>query len=364
MWSKGILILLSIFLLEQSGFSQDSSKFVHSFSFRTGYGFITTHNTTMLYFTNQHMPKLELTYEKINTRNKAWENEYQHANFGMGISNFIFQNEIIGNATALYPFLNFNLLGKNKLQWKFRTAIGMGYITKPFNEKSNYKNSAIGSPINLYFSFLTELNYQISQRLSINTAIDFSHFSNSSFRKPNLGINIPSINLGLRYHVGKKQEIPIPNKPIVEDTKIHIELAGAYSFHEIYPIGGKTYHTKNLSLNLVKRVNFKSSFIASVDYFHNPAIHDELARDSIYVNKGWGSTQIGIGIGHYLHLGRFSMGNHIGFYLKNENVFLRPYYNGFSGNYELNKNMKFFICLKTHLAKAEYLLIGFKYQLK
>lgn len=364
MWLKKIITLIVILSIGKTCVSQENTKYIHSIGIRSGYGFITTHNSTMLYFTNQHIPKLELTYEKTNNRAKAWENEYQNSNFGLGLSNFAFNNPILGTATAIYPYMNINLLGKNRLQWKFRGAIGMGYISKPFDEKTNYKNSAVGSSLNLYFSFFTELSYQLTPKFSINTAVDFSHFSNSSYRKPNLGINIPSINLGLKYHVGKSQEITQAIKPELKDKKTHLEIGGAYTFHQIYPIGGKTYHAKNLSLSLVKRINYKSSLIASIDYFHNTAIQDELARDTIFVSEGWGSSQIGIGIGHYLHFGKFSMGNHIAYYLKNENIFLRPFYIGFSGNYQLSDRLKGFVCLKTHLAKAEYLLIGFKYQLK
>lgn len=351
------------FIATFSIYAQTTTEFKNVLSYRMGYGFITAHDNTMLYYTGQHISHHEVTFEKSNFLNTKWQQEFPKSNFGYGISYYDFSTDVLGSALSVYPYLNFSLWSQRKLQWKLRTAIGCGLLTQPYDEKTNYKNSAIGSRFNLYFNFLTELRWRFSNQFSYSLALDFGHFSNTSFQKPNLGINIPTLNTGMIYYFGeKKVKNELDDQSFIK-PKAFFEFTAGIGANEIHPANGNKYFVKSLSLNRVHHVNAKSSLLYGIDFFHNPAITELLKRNEVYINEGWQTTQIGIGIGHYLHVGNFSLGNTLGYYVKNEYNEYTSLYFGISGNYDFSTRTKTFIQLKTHKAEAEYLLVGLRFKL-
>lgn len=360
---RNFTIFIWLFLYSSMLLSQDKEYYPNRISYRMGYGFITNHSPSMLYYTDRHISHQEITFEKANFLNSAWGREYPNSSYGIGLSYFDLETNILGKAWSVYPYLNFNILKREKVQIHFRTSIGLGYVSRPYDEISNYKNSAIGSRINLYFNFLGEFRWRFSEHYALSFAADFGHFSNTSFQKPNLGINIPTANLGLAYYFGEKQVKANPEANSFSPKKTQTELSLGLGMNEIYPANGEKYLAKAISLYRVKPLNFKSSIFYGLDLFHNPAITEELKRDSIRIDKNWETAQVGLSVGHYLHLGNFALGNTIGYYLKNENPYYTSLYFGISGNYRFNPKTSAFIQLKTHRAEAEYLLLGLRLKL-
>lgn len=358
-----ILLLFHCFLIAKLCAAQTTESFSNHIGYRAGIGFITNHSPSMLYYTNQHIAHHEITFEESNFLDSDWGSEYPNSNYGFGLSIYDFNTNVIGQGVSFYPYLNFRLLNKEKLQFIFRTAIGLGYIEKPYDEINNYKNSAIGTRLNLYFNFLGELRWQFHQQFALSIASDFGHFSNTSFQKPNLGINIPSLNAGLYYSFGEKRQKTKPVEPEFSPKSFITEASAALGFNEVYPANGDKYLAKFLALHRVKKLNPKSSIYYGMEFFQNPAVSEVLKRDSIKTGKDWEASQIGIAIGHYLHLGKFALGNTLGYYLKNENPYYTKMYFGVSGNYSFTKRSTAFINLKTHKAEAEYLLIGIRFKL-
>lgn len=361
--------LSTIFLLFAFGnlLAQENSFPKYKLEAKIGYGFIITHSPSMEYITNQHLENIEFIFEKSLNGYKEWHQWYSFPSFGFGFNYFNLNNpKHLGHGFSLAPHYNFFIVKGSKTNVKLKTALGLGYITKPFDSQENYKNVAIGSGMNLFFSLKLQANIRLSKYLDIIIGPGFSHFSNTSFSKPNLGINIANIEGGLAYHFGEKVSYLKKRDEEIKEFKageLSFLLRGGFGINEIYPAEGDKYFASVLTGMGEKRLNRKSSLGSSFDVYHNPANRAELANDSIFINKGWETVQMGIGIYHVLHLGDFGVGFKWGFYLKNENEDLGFMYHEFFGRFGLNERLNGVISLKTHFAAAEYLMLGLSYKL-
>ncbi len=362
---KFLSSVLLIFALG-SLLAQENSFPKYKLEAKIGYGFIITHSPSMEYITKQHVENFEIVLEKSLNGYKEWHHWYGFPSFGFSLNYFNLNNpKHLGQGFAIAPHYNFFIIKGTRANVKLKTALGLGYISEPFDSKENYKNVAIGSGMNLFFSLKLQTNIKITESLDLLIGPGFSHFSNTSFSKPNLGINIANIEGGLAYYFGEKVSY-LNRQEKSKDYKsepISYLIRGGFGINEIYPAEGDKYFASVLTGMGEKRLGRKSSLGSSFDIYHNPANRAELANDSIFINKGWETVQMGIGIYHVLHLGKFGAGFKWGFYLKNENKDLGFIYHEFFGRFGLSEKLNGVIALKTHFAAAEYLMLGFSYKL-
>jgi len=355
----GIALCLSFFTL-----AQDSSSFQGQIGIKGGRGFIIAHNPTISYLTFQHISKLEVYSEKNTLGEKLWHQRYNYPRYGISLSYFDLNNDHFGSAVSILPYFKFSLFRNIKpFDLWFRGGIGLGYIENPFDPENNFKNIAIGSQLNVFFSFLLDAEFKVTERQSISLGANLSHFSNTAFAKPNLGINIPTVEVGLIQRLGNKTNRVIQEDSPFERPKVNWQLYYGVGWNEVSPNDPKKYIANAFSLRAERQYNHKSIIGLGPDFFYNPAQIGALELDSIYIDKGFENLQFGLSFHHILRFGRISNIVQIGYYLKTENEDEGNYYQIVGGKYHFSKSLKGLIALKTHLSKAEYLMFGFEYNL-
>ena len=83
-----------------------------------------------------------------------------------------------------------------------------------------------------------------------------------------------------------------------------------------------------------------------------------MENDSIYIDKGWDNAQLGVSIYHVLHFNRIENYIQMGYYLKTNDEDIGNIYHIFGGRYMVTEGLRVFVGIKTHFAKAEYLMWG------
>lgn len=362
---KILLSFLCIVLCStECSFTQEGNNTTaYRIGLNTGMGFIMTHSPSMKYITAQHIGKQELYFEKSTDGSKIWSQRYGFPEIGLGLSRFQLNNKAhFGNALALAPYFNFTLTENSWARLTLKPALGIGYVQKPFDVAENHKNVAIGSQINLFFSVSLNGEFDISETFGINLAAYFSHFSNTSFQKPNLGINIPTIESGVYYRFGDNViQRKLPEEKY-ERKKANWMLLGGFGINEV-TAGNKKYLASSLSISREKQVNYKSSLALSLDFYYNSSQIESLRADSIYIDHGIDNLQVGLSFYHVLHFGKFGVISQAGYYLKSEDESLTRYYQLAGGRIQLNERLSGYFGLKTHFARAEFLLVGLNYRL-
>lgn len=323
-----------------------------------------THSPIMQYVSEQHLIKFEGYFQKRLIGDQDWHQNYNFPFAGILFSRFHFQKqEFFGNAFALSPYYSFSLLRSERWKVQLRTTVGVGYIEKSFDIAENYKNVAIGSSFNLYFGLQLQTEYWINKQWALLLGTDFSHFSNTGAVQPNMGINLPNLEFGLIHQFGESTDPKRSDSRLEFKPSNHWQLRYGVGLNQTYPVNGPNFLASAFSVEWEHRLNRRSSFGSALDLFYNPVQKVNLARDSVEIDGGWQNLQMGLSF-HYLQtFGKFKSGVKAGFYVKKEDPELDFLYTEVYGQHLLIGDLDAFISLKTHLTRAEYLLIGIKYAL-
>jgi hypothetical protein len=345
--------------------SQQSEDFRFQAAAKVGYGFIMNHSPSMEYITNRHVAKLELSLEGNAFGESPWNERYNFPRVGLSIAAYDFNNQThLGKAIGVAPHFNFKLLGQNKIQWRMRTGIGLGYVQKPFDSEENFKNIAIGSKLNIYFSIVSEIEIKLLERLGILLGASFSHFSNSSYQKPNLGINVPAADVGFCYRFGEKKVRDFTPEPEFEGEKAFWRITAGGGWNEVNPQAKQKHLAYALSFAREKKVSNKSSIGGSVDFYYNPVQRLILQAENVQINKGFENVQYGFSFYHVLHYGKLESFVQAGYYLQTEDKEIGNLYQLVGGRYNIGKRFNALLAIKTHFAKAEYLMFGLGFKIE
>lgn len=326
-------------------------------------GFLIGHHGSMRYLMEEHVKGFELTFTKPTHGEKLWQRAYHYPQTGISFIYLDLGNpQHLGYGVSLFPFINFPLVTGRSVSLYFRAGSSLGYISKKFDRVTNHKNDVIGSHINGFMNFYLNAAIKLTNALDIKSGIGITHFSNAAITVPNLGVNIPTLTLGLTYRFNTK------NIQLVADTFTHtakrndIVLYYLGGVCELEPINGPKYFTYGLDATLERTFNTKSKFITGVDIFYNTANIDKLKQKEITITR-LQNIQAGVKVGYALIVNRLSLPIETGVYLYTKLISNGYVYNRIGIRYDFSKHFILSLTLKTHFAKADYFEAGIGYKL-
>lgn len=307
------------------------------------------------------------------TNEDGWASRYGYPSYGIGLySGFLSNAEVFGNPNAIYGFIKFPLSHSSRRNvFAIEPSLGLTYNLKPYNSETNPYNDAIGARAAVYFNLDFGFTFKWTREMDILYGLDFSHFSNGSTYKPNTGLNLFGLNVGLKYNYNRNQlrnveafygedEFPARFKrPHRSPTLIDRNQSIA-----IYVASGAAQDDSLIGSDILLGVftglidyeyqfNEKSAVTGGVDLFYDNRFQDREALDR------W---LTGVHVGYDFRFYRFAVKMQVGTYLGDNNgkgnFFMRP-----SLRYNLSKNIFAQVGLKTLAGgAADYIEygIGFK----
>lgn len=343
----------------------------------SGFGLETNMNAGKIFRHSPKFPKqlpdvattLELNFIAQTYGTKAWQQrrDFPVVGFGVAYTNYGIDS-IYGKCISIYPNLEIPLIKKNKFQWTIRAGFGLGYVTKNYHRYPDFDtvNTAIGSHMNNYSIFATDIRYRINKHVDVQAGFNFSHISNAALRAPNLGINMYGTHVGVRY-------FPVTNEPkkIIRDLaplknrwliQGRIGLAGK----EQAAPDGPLYPIYILTAYASKRYWSKNKLLMGVDYSYHPEIYTFLRNNEVEVGKERANSWRGaVFIGNEFLVGRVGILFQVGVYWHNIYNAENAFYEKLGGNlYLINKETGFLkelylsMLLKVHLEEAELVEAG------
>ncbi|MFM9945103.1 MAG: acyloxyacyl hydrolase, partial [Bacteroidia bacterium] len=253
--------------------------------------------------------------------------------------------------------------GKNYLAWRLGT--GIGYLTQKFDFYKNRQNMAIGSNWNGCIQMGLIYQTKISNKLSLKTGLGFTHYSNGSIRVPNLGVNMPSLFLGLQMGYGKPANLFTDSTNAFKTTTKPNEILFNYAFKERFTAKPIPFHIFSLGYRWNKPISSVRRWYLGADLVWDPThpyshfLFDDNPRVGID-----NSTELGVLIGHRYDIGAFAMLTDVGFYLLNPYQTKYFSYQRIGFRYELNKDWFVNGTLKVHFGTADYFEWGLGYKFK
>ncbi len=303
---------------------------------------------------------------------KAWEQRRKYPTVGIGVTYINYgMDAVYGQCASLYPNITLPLISGKRLEWTLRIGDGIGYVTKDYRRIAPIDtiNVAIGSHINDYAQFMTNLRYHVNKHWDVQVGGQFTHISDASFHKPNLGINMYGGHIGFRY-------FPVTSRPPRIERKLtrlknrwlaQVRLSMAYVSGNTP--SGPLYPVYIASGFMSKRWLSKNKAFAGIDYSYHDNIYAYLRNNGLEAGKeAQSSYKSAVFFGNEFLLGRIGIVLQVGVYLKQAYLTTDPYYEKVGGHYYIVQRehgpvKEFFLSafLKTHKTSAEFgeLGIGF-----
>ncbi len=262
-------------------------------------------------------------------------------------------------------------------------GMGIGYLTKRYDEFTNPRNPAIGSHLN----GMMHLGYHLDAGRYLNehgwkmyAEAGLVHFSNANWRQPNFGVNIPYLSIGAKRTLflitdgkGKAnsaswkhvKQIGASSPPLKLRLQSPQHLLGfRLGRRQIELDQRRTFVNAVLEYNcefpkglLGPRLRVGANVFFDKSYMYKKF---GLKSDAISLND---FTEVAISAGSHWEYGKWGFIVDAGFYLFRPDDTKRRYYEGVGVSYKATQRMYLIARLKAHLSSADYMEWGVSYQL-
>ncbi len=242
--------------------------------------------------------------------------------------------------------------------WGF--IMGIGYISNPYDVVNNSRNRAIGTHGNAFGQLYLGGSQKLYNGITLDLNLRFSHFSNGAWKAPNLGINMPTVSLG----ISKK----IKTNPIITQP---LQRAVWSPFGSLR-LGGKSLDIDDTRLFLIPVMELGISYSMSGSArlrFALAAQADPFYRfqkfEPISPFTFSNGVDLGISVGYHKRWGAWGMLADLGWYVyKPSRGYKTPYFEALGMTYEVDRNFTLIGRLKANKTTADLIEWGVVYHLK
>jgi len=332
----------------------DSTLTFFKTSIEPHYGFIIPHNQSMKYVVQKPVWGADITFFKRTGGNRLWHLLYRKPSIGAGLHYMNLGNpDYFGSAIAVYVITGFYLKEKTNT-FAYNFGYGLCYMTRPFNADNNYFNIAIGSHLNIFLRASFGYNAEI-RNIGVKPFLSFIHFSNGSFKKPNLGLNMVSAGMMIALPVKKQYCFPLIGVPNFLDEKYTVSVSAGTTVHQKEPPLSPLYPVYILSAEGAWVYSYKHS--AGIGFYWT---HDR----AIIYQKDYPEHNP-VRSGPYLHFntfyGKFAFSAQSGVYIYDKYKHDAPVFTRLGFSYTFLPNLKTGFYLKSHFFVADYFELSVSY---
>ncbi len=326
-------------------------------------GIIISHTAPVAHLVASHPTGFELNVQRQTTGAAPWHGWYHYPKVGLALVYYDYHNPILGQSYAASVYLSKATSRTARHDLSFRLGTGLAYFPQHYDLYTNRKNTFVSSALNATLQMRLEYDVAIGQHLGLLMGLALNHYSNGATAKPNFGINLPTLLLGLNYH--QLRPVPTatalaPDPNDIGHTFWNISTSLGYKQRS----GGDQTHylVNSVTLAAGRRVNRKSNLLVGVEGFYDRSLVAAL-RDTAQSQDHLPDVKKAGGfVGHELLFGRLALVTHLGFYVYNPYKSNPFFYERVGLKYQFTNLLFADIDLKAHRAAAD--VIEFKVGVK
>jgi hypothetical protein len=321
--------------------------------------FILNHTAAISHLAASHPTGFELNAQRQTTGRAAWHGWYKYPKVGLALVYYNYHNPILDRSYAASLYISKPFLRTRRQDLSFRLGAGLAWFTNPFDLQTNRKNTIVSSSLNATLQLRVEYDYALSEHLGLLVGVAVNHYSNGATTKPNFGVNLPSVVLGLNYH----QQRPAPTVPYLAPAPADVGhsflLASTSIGYKQFGLSDdEKYFVSSVTLAAGRRVNRKSNLLVGLEGFYDRSL---LAAQKDTIRSGEKLVDVkkaGVFVGHELLFGRLAFVSHLGIYVYNPYKSNAFYYERLGLRYQFTNVVFGAVDLKIHRGAAD--VIEFK----
>ena len=278
--------------------------------------FIMAHTDAIRHLVVSHPTGFEVNLQRQTTGVAPWHEWYKYPKIGVALTYYDFHNPTLGYVFAASPYISKTFSRGPKHDFSFRLGAGLAYLTNPYNQDTNHKNTIASSALNATLQFRFEYDYALTPHLGLLAGVGLNHFSNGATTKPNFGANLPSVVLGLNYH----QQRPAPTYHAGEELPADIgrnffNASTSFGFKQRNEGDKQKYFVNSVTLAVGRRINRKSNLLVGLEGFNDRSLKATLQDTARAGGPQPDVKKAGVFVGHELLFGRLAFVSHLGFYV-------------------------------------------------
>ena len=325
--------------------------------------FILAHTYAIKHLVASHPTGFELNLQRQTTGRAPWHGWYHYPKVGLALVYYDFHNPVLGQSYAASVYLNKSISRTARHDLSFRLGTGLAYLTNPYNQQTNHKNTIASSALNATLQLRFEYDQALTEHLGLLLGLGLNHYSNGATTKPNFGVNLPSMVLGLNYHQLRPAPVAATLAPDPAEVGQHFyTISTSLGYKQRNEGDPKKYLVNSLTLAAGRRVNRKSNLLLGVEGFYDRSLLATL-RDTARDQRSLPDVKkAGFFLGHELLFGRLAFVSHLGFYVYNPYKSNQFYYERLGLKYQFTSLLFGAIDLKIHRGAAD--VIEFKAGIK
>ena len=287
-----------------------------------------------------------------------WEQRYHHPDIGFSLTYTDYLNPVLGESIGSTLYMNIPIVRHRRAELTVGLGTGLGFHTRPYRPPLEAGNVLLGTPITL--TMRSQLNYtrRLSTRWQATLSAKLVHYSNAAYSRPNRGVNMPMVNLGVSRRLGDE----VPAYAAASDV-----TAPAYrriSYYLGISTGLKTLEIEegrhgfaNIHAYTTLRFSPISGLTGGIDVFLDNATREHIRQR--FTSDRPDHRRVGLTVGHELFYHRVSVLTQLGVYLYRpyRDLYL-PIYQRIGLRYALTKHLLGNFTLKVHGGRAELVEFG------
>lgn len=318
-------------------------------------GFIIPHSREIISVSHSNPLGVEANVHWLLTDEKHVRESGLIAKRGFAAYYFNFDNPgVLGHSLAVVPYVEPLLRPWGRLYGSFQLGLGVAYVSKVYNERTNPTNLFFSLPVNLWAMLNANIYYKLHPHWQLSGGCNYNHISNGGMKTPNKGMNFPTFHTGLQYAFqATDMKRPVPNN----DWK-----ARPRNFHYILAVGSVKNAPATPAFPRVeptllygaqwmfgRRLGRMSSLTAGIEWVHDGYERVLLDRraDQSSAWKG------GLLVGHELLVGKVRLTTHLGPYLYNPSRNTDAVYQRYGLFYRWGQHLVVGSTLKAHRQVAD-----------
>ena len=317
--------------------------------------FILPHTPAVRHLAVSHPTGVEIDVQRQTNGSAPWHAWYRYPKVGLALTYYDYHNPVLGRSYAAGVYVNKAFWRTARQEVNFRIGTGVGYFPVRFDQATNHKNTIVSSRLNATIQTRVEYDVALTEHLGLLLGVGLNHYSNGATTKPNFGINLPTVLLGLNYHQ-QRPFVPLSAEPGPEPAELgrtFLDLSTSVGWKQRSETDHARYLVNSVTLAVGRRVNRKSNLVAGLEGFYDRSLTAQLRDTARTTDHLPDVKKAGAYVGHELLFGRLAVVSHLGFYLYNPYKSNKFYYERLGLKYHFTDRLFGNVDLKVHRGAAD-----------
>lgn len=202
---------------------------------------------------------------------KSWHKYYNYPTFYVSFFGGYPGNPEYGYFFSLSPQFIFKKPISEKVFFNLKTGVSIAYHTNIYDVTDNNLNMLIGSHLTAMANIEASLNFEFNKNSFIGIGLGALHFSNGHCKLPNIGMNLPAVNVYYKYRLGEIKIIENENDVLLNNEWNYFAFVGV-GMHEYgsstKPANGPKYRVYDVGFGITRQTNLIHKFSLGFNFLN------------------------------------------------------------------------------------------------